>query len=102
MVKCLCFKSSGSFSKGVSTWTPDTQLLINEESNGSNSTQMSINNKSNDKDPLWMILMDQSQLVMTIVGLVANVATTLTLIKNGQVSGLMIWLLATNSLSFWI
>ena len=81
---------------------PDTQLLINEESNGSNPTLMSINNKDDDKDPLWMILMDQSQLVMTIVGLVPNMATTLTLIKNGQVSGLMIWLLATNSLSFWI
>ena len=66
---------------------PDTQLLINEESDGLNSTQMSINNKDDDKDPLWMILMDQSQLVMTIVGLIANMATTLTLIKNGQVSG---------------
>ena len=29
--------------------------------------------------------MDQSQLIMTIVGLVANMATTLVLIKNGQV-----------------
>ena len=46
-------------------------------------------NKDNDSDdgdsPLWMTLMDQSQLVMTIIGLIANMATTLVLIKNGQV-----------------
>ena len=45
---------------------------------------------NNDKDPLWMTLMDQSQLVMTIVGLIANMATTLVLIKNGQVGGALI------------
>ena len=36
--------------------------------------------------PLWIVLMDRSQLVMTIIGLIANIATSLTLIKNGQVS----------------
>ena len=40
----------------------------------------------NDESPLWMTLMDQSQLVMTIVGFVANMATSVTLLKNGQVS----------------
>ena len=39
-----------------------------------------------DKDPLWMVLMDRSQLIMTIIGFLANVATSITLIKNGQVS----------------
>ena len=38
--------------------------------------------------PLWIILMDRSQLVMTTIGLIANIATSLTLIKNGQVSGI--------------
>ena len=46
-------------------------------------------NKDNN-DPLWMTLMDQSQLVMTIIGLIANMATTLVLIKNGQVGGTLI------------
>ena len=36
-------------------------------------------------DPLWIVFMDQSQLIMTIIGLVANIATSVTLIKNGQV-----------------
>ena len=44
------------------------------------------NNTINDDSPLWMTLMDQSQLVMTIVGFVANMATSITLLKNGQVS----------------
>ena len=35
--------------------------------------------------PLWMMLMDRSQLIMTIVGFVANMATSITLLKNGQV-----------------
>ena len=37
-------------------------------------------------DPFWVIFMDRSQLVMTIVGFLANIATSITLIKNGQVS----------------
>ena len=63
----------------------DTQISTTEKNHGFNSTQMSLNNKDDDYSPLWMTLMDQSQLVMTIIGLVANMATTLTLIKNGQV-----------------
>ena len=41
---------------------------------------------SDDGDPIWMIILDRSQLIMTIVGLIANVGTSTTLIKNGQVS----------------
>ena len=35
---------------------------------------------------IWVIFMQKSQLVMTIVGLIANIGTCTTLIKNGQVS----------------
>ena len=41
---------------------------------------------SDDGDPIWLIILDRSQLIMTIVGLIANVGTSTTLIKNGQVS----------------
>ena len=34
-------------------------------------------------DPSWIVFMDQSQLIMTIIGLVANIATSVTLITNG-------------------
>ena len=38
-------------------------------------------------DVSWlMVLLDRSQQVMTIVGLIANIGTSITLIKNGQVS----------------
>ena len=40
---------------------------------------------SDDKDPIWLIILDRSQLIMTIIGLIANVGTSTTLIKNGQV-----------------
>ena len=54
-----------------------------------NVTDIFNNNRSkiikNSKDPLWMILMDQSQLVMTVIGLIGNIATSITLIKTGQV-----------------
>lgn len=40
--------------------------------------------------PLWIVLMDRSQLVMTIIGLIANIATSLTLIKNGQVGATLL------------
>ena len=43
-------------------------------------------NSLKEDDPLWLIVMDQSQLIMTIVGLIANIATSITLIKNGQVN----------------
>ena len=35
---------------------------------------------------LLIIFLDRSQLIMTIVGVIANIGTSITLIKNGQVS----------------
>ena len=84
----LLYNLTGSLSSSVSTLSPVTLMLSAEESN---STEPSINsNTDNDNFPLWMILMDQSQLVMTIIGLIANMATTLTLIKNGQVGRIIL------------
>ena len=37
-------------------------------------------------DEFFLLFLDKSQLVITFIGLVANVGTSLTLIKNGQVS----------------
>ena len=75
------FCSAGSVSNGDSTWMSDlvnaTEMFDNSESK----------TNKNSKDPLWMILMDQSQLVMTVIGLIGNIATSITLIKNGQVGG---------------
>ena len=36
-------------------------------------------------DPLWVLFMDNSQLVMTLIGVIANTATFITLIKNKEV-----------------
>ena len=45
------------------------------------------NMTSSISDTSWlMTLVDRSQHVMTIVGLIANIGTSITLIKNGQVS----------------
>ena len=51
------------------------------------------NSAEKENDPLWILFMDQSQLIMTIIGLVANIATSITLIKNGQVRMMSLWLL---------
>ena len=46
------------------------------------------NMTSSISDVSWlMVLLDRSQQVMTIVGLIANIGTSITLIKNGQVGG---------------
>ena len=64
---------------------------VNSEINGNVdlSSAFKINDTSYDPikqdDPLWMILMDRSQLIMTIIGLLANVGTSVTLMKNKQV-----------------
>ena len=54
-----------------------------------NFTSLNYINENNsvvtENDPLWIVFMDQSQLIMTIIGLVANIATSVTLIKKGQV-----------------
>ena len=62
------------------------------------STKKSFNN--NDNSPLWIVLMDQSQLVMTIFGLIANIATSLTLIKNREVGVALTYSKATDSCHF--
>ena len=37
------------------------------------------------KDEFLLMLLDRSQLVMTIIGIIANIGTSITLIKNKQV-----------------
>ena len=37
---------------------------------------------------LLSIFLDRSQLIMTIIGVIANIGTSITLIKNGQVSAI--------------
>ena len=37
-------------------------------------------------DPIWILIMDRSQLIMTVVGVIANAVTFITLNVNGQVS----------------
>ena len=41
---------------------------------------------SDDEDPVWLIVLQRSQLIMTMLGVIANLGTSITLIKNGQVS----------------
>ena len=43
------------------------------------------NDDVNADQPLWSIFLDRSQLFMVIIGVIANVGTSITLIKNGQV-----------------
>ena len=65
----------------------ETTMGYNEDSSISFYKPMNLNKTlSNEKDPLLMILIDRSQLVMTIIGFLANIATSITLIENGQVS----------------
>ena len=68
-----------------------SNLEMETQTSSVNSTFMFYNNNTDvedvDDSPLWMVLMDQSQLVMTLVGFIANMATSITLIKNGQVGG---------------
>ena len=47
---------------------------------------LSVNDTSKkEDDPFWVLLMDRSQLVMTLIGVIANTVTTITLIKNREV-----------------
>ena len=57
--------------------------IINVE----NVTNNYANMTSSISEVSWlMVLLDRSQQVMTIVGLIANIGTSVTLIKNGEVS----------------
>ena len=40
---------------------------------------------SDNEESIWIIFLQESQLFVTIVGFVANIGTSTTLIKNGQV-----------------
>ena len=53
-----------------------------------------VDNNDNDDQPLWAIFLDRSQLFMVIIGVIANVGTSITLIKNGQVSVILICIIA--------
>ena len=51
-----------------------------------NLTHYHDNITSSSSNDFLLIFLDRSQLVMTIVGVIANIGTSVTLIKNGQVS----------------
>ena len=57
-----------------------------------------VDNDSDDDDdavqPLWSIFLDRSQLFMVVIGVIANVGTSITLIKNGQVGMIFIYFIA--------
>ena len=50
-----------------------------------NLTRYKDNITSSTNNEILLIFLDNSQLVMTIVGVIANIGTSITLIKNGQV-----------------
>ena len=49
------------------------------------STIKQYNETVENHDDFFLIFLDKSQLVITIIGLIANLGTSVTLIKNGQV-----------------
>ena len=63
-------------------FTVTTDNLTSVYKNISASKSLILNNEVS----VWVIFLQQSQLIMTIVGIIANVGTSTTLIKNGQVS----------------
>lgn len=64
----------------------DTTAVNNLFTMNINDTFVAKNDDIKEDDPLWMVLMDRSQLIMTVLGLIANIVTCITLIKNKQVS----------------
>ena len=50
-----------------------------------NLTQYNDSLTSSRSNDVILVLLDRSQLIMTIVGVIANMGTSITLIKNGQV-----------------
>ena len=64
-----------------------------------NTTSYFNDNLDNDNDndavqPLWSIFLDRSQLFMVIIGVMANMGTSITLIKNGQVGVIFTYFIA--------
>ena len=37
------------------------------------------------EDPAWVLPLDRTKMVMIVIGLIANIGTTITLMVNGQV-----------------
>ena len=62
------------------TVTTDNLTLVYKNLSDSNSLIL------NNEVSVWVIFLQQSQLIMTIVGIIANTGTSVTLLKNGQVS----------------
>ena len=63
------------------TFTVTTENLTTDNTNLSFYNSLT----SDNEDSIWIIFLQESQLVVTIVGFVANIGTSTTLIKNGQV-----------------
>ena len=77
-------------------WAPDWTSDSNANMRHNNTVNLSMKSFENvtyydnmtsttNDTSLLIILLDRSQLIMTIVGVIANIGTAITLIKNGQV-----------------
>ena len=65
----------------------ETFTVVNDNlTNDNNNLPFSHSLISDDEESLWVTLLHKIQLVLTIIGFIANVVTSVTLIKTGQVS----------------
>ena len=79
-------ESAGESKKANDSIPTSNDCNISEKENSVkciSNTRMKDNVKDN-KDPLWKLIMDNSQLILTIIGTFANIATVITLSKNGE------------------
>ena len=80
--------------------TPALHDLSTEDTSTINDTLFTVNVNdtfttnavsTKDDDSFWILFLDRSQLVMTLIGVIANSVTTITLTKNRQVCEIFPW-----------
>ena len=65
-------------------FTPNSLDMFNNISNNNYSGNDDVMVEEGE-DPAWVLYMDRTKMVMTVIGFLANIGTTITLMVNGQV-----------------
>ena len=83
-IPCAAQPNVGMVQRNNSNLNSNSCHIYPEDKYFNCSENVTLENRQTAGDPLWKLIMDKSQLTLTIIGTLANIATVITLSKHGE------------------
>ena len=84
MISCAAQTNDGMALRNNSITNKNSSNIYSTDKYFNYSENVTLENSRTAGDPLWKLIMDKSQLTLTIIGTLANITTVITLSKHGE------------------